>query len=61
MYKLSGKDKNGNEVILDEVPDSFVVQHNAEYCGQYWPDYTDFVLIKINEVENGENTQAHTY
>ena len=51
MYKLTGKDKNGNIKVLDsEIPDEFAAQHDANYCGQYYPGYTDFELSPIEEV-----------
>lgn len=50
MYRLTGKDKNGRIVILDDsIPDDFAAEHSAEDCGRAWPDYTDFELTKIEE------------
>lgn len=52
MYRLSGKNKVGERITLDEIPDDFAEQHDAAYCGQYWPDYTDFELTKIEKDNN---------
>lgn len=53
MYRLTGKDKNGRIVILDDnIPDDFAVEHSAEDCGRVWSDYTDFELTKIEERVN---------
>lgn len=50
MYRLTGKDKDGNTVVLDDqIPDDFAAQHDAAYCGQYHPNYTDFELQHIEE------------
>lgn len=57
MYRLSGKNIAGERIVLDEIPDDFAEQHDAAYCGQYWPDYTDFVLIKLPENENARQIQ----
>ena len=50
MYRLTGKDKDGKIVVLDEnIPAGFAAEHSAEDCGRVWPDYTDFVLVKVEE------------
>lgn len=50
MFRLTGKDKNGKTVILDEnIPDDFAAEHSAEDCGRVWSDYTDFELKKNEE------------
>lgn len=57
MYRLSGKNKAGERITLDEIPDDFAEQHDAAYCGQYWPNHTDFELTKIEEVDNAGQIQ----
>ena len=53
MYQLKAKNSSGEIVVLDnEIPDDFAEQHDAVYCGQFWPKYTDFELVKIEEVKN---------
>lgn len=55
MYQLKAKNDSGEIVVLDnQIPDDFAEQHDATYCGQFWPKYTDFELAKIEEVENEE-------
>ena len=49
MYNLIGTNKQGEEIVLDAIPDDFAASHDAAYCGQYWPDYTNFRLTKIEE------------
>ena len=49
MFYLIGKKKNSQEkVLIDKIPDDFAQAHDAAYCGQYWPDYTDFELVKAD-------------
>lgn len=55
MYQLKAKNSSGEIVVLDnEIPDDFAEQHDAVYCGQFWPQYTNFELVKIPEVSNEE-------
>lgn len=53
MYELSGKDENGVVKVIDRVPDYFAETHDAAYCQQFWPRYTNLKLTKI-EVENAQ-------
>ncbi len=52
MYQLKAKNISGEIVTLDEVPDDFAEAHDAAYCGQYWPNYTDFELVKVDSVHD---------
>ena len=48
MYVLTGRDKNGN-IRDDKIPNEFALQHDAAYCGQYYPNPTDFAFQIIND------------
>ena len=56
MYQLTAKDKNGNLVVLDnKIPDEHAEQHTAEYCGQFYPNHTEFDLQPVNDNLTTEN------
>lgn len=55
MYQLTGENKSGERIVLDDIPDDFAEEHGAEYCGQYWPNYKNFELKKLPENINSEN------
>lgn len=45
---LTGKNNKGETVILDEkIPNEFARHKTAEECGEFYPNYSNFVLTEI--------------
>ena len=53
LYTLTGKNEKGETVVLDDVLPEELAAKGAEYCGQYHPNYTDFVITPNGEADNG--------
>ena len=60
MYMLQAKNEKNEIVTLDDkIEDDFARTHDAQYCGQFYPDYHDFILLRIeNYPDLGTNTPS---
>lgn len=52
LYTLTGKNEKGETVILDNVLPEELAAKGSEYCGQYYPNYTDFAITPNGEANN---------